>query len=439
LFGNHGRKRCLQWDNVGRRRCYERIKNSDTAGCATAWHRLLRTLRMIIFRQFGADKSSVSLGLVDRDALPACFLGTRGDGCGLPASNAVACTIAIMRAGGTVLESLGGEEGCRRLSAAFYARVGKDPVLRPLFPGKSLKCAIQEFAAFLIQFLGGDEEQTHHRWWLSLRESHARFRIGPAERHAWLKQMEATLEATALDEATRNALCNFFSHSSAYVIGKDAGEPDHEELAARWSEQRVLDRVIATIVTGRDDETLALAPRFVSRPSVFVGLLARMVRSRRARLIQLVIDATEKNPSLATRRFAGGTLLHVAAGAGCLEVVTLLLRLGVDPNIQGRGRTPLYCVANECASETGPDVVRALVQAGADVNACAGVTRTTALHMAARRGRVEIARALLDAGAAVNARSRKGDTPLQRAINCRKNEVAQLLLQHGGAGQRAPR
>jgi ankyrin repeat protein len=90
--------------------------------------------------------------------------------------------------------------------------------------------------------------------------------------------------------------------------------------------------------------------------------------------------------ALVAQRFAGATLLHFAAGAGCLEVVALLLRLGVDPNLEGRGRTPLYCVANECSSETGPEVVRALVRAGADVNACSGVTRATALHAAARRG-----------------------------------------------------
>src|SRR5258708_10352523 len=288
--------------------------------------------------------------------------------------------LASMRARSALLEALGAEEGCRKLSAAFYARVGKDPVLRPFFPGKSLRCATEAFAAFLIQFLGGDEERTQHRWHLSLRESHARFQIGPDARRAWLKNMEATLDAAPLDEATRNALCNFFSHGSAYVIGQDTAEPDHEELAARWSEQRVLDSVIAAIVEGRDDETLALAPRFASRPSVFVGLLARMVQSGRARLIHFVIDAAESDPPLATRRFAGTTLLHFAAGAGCLEVVALLLRLGVDPNIQGRGdHTPLYCVANECASEMGPEVVRALVRAGADVNASSGVTRASAL------------------------------------------------------------
>jgi hypothetical protein len=251
--------------------------------------------------------------------------------------------------------------------------------------------------------------------------------------------MEATLDATPLDEATRNELGHFFSHSSAYVIGTDAGEPVHDELTARWGEQRVLDRVIAAIVGGRDDETLALAPRFVSRPSVFVGLLARMVQCGRPRLIQFVLDATENNPSLAMRRFAGATLLHFAAGSGCVEVVTLLLQIGANPNVLGRGRTPLYCVANECASKTGPDVARALVRAGADVNACSGVTRATALHAAARRGHVEIARALLDSGAAVNARDRKGETPLQRAMNCRKSGVSQLLLECGRAGQRASR
>jgi len=344
-----------------------------------------------------------------------------------------------MRTGGTVLEALGGEEGCRRLSAAFYARIGKDPVLRPFFPGKSLRCAIEAFSAFLIQFLGGDEEQTQHRWWLSLRESHARFKIGPHARSAWLGHMEATLGATPLDDGTRLALGNFFFHSSAYVIGRDAGELGHEELAARWSEQRALDRAIATIMAGRDDESLALAPRFVSRSSVFVGLLARMVKSGRPSLIQFVIDAIKSDSALAMRRYADETLLHFAAGAGCLEVVTLLLRVGADPNILGRGRTPLYCVANECSSETGPDIVSALVQAGAGVNARSGATQATALHAAARRGRVEIARALLDSGAAVNARDLKGDTPLQRAINCRKNAVSRFLREHGGPSQREPR
>jgi hemoglobin len=302
--------------------------------------------------------------------------------------------------------------------------------LRPLFPGKSLRCATAEFAAFLIQFLGGDEDQAQFRWWLSLRESHARFRIGAAERNAWLKHMQATLDAAPMDEDTRNALRQFFFQSSAYVIGKEAAGPESEELGARWAEQRTLDEAIAAIAGGHVEEALALAPRFASRPSVFVGLLARMMQSRRDALIRFVIDAVEREPSLMTRRFAGKTLLHFAAGAGCLGVVESLLRLGADPNTRDSGgHTPLYRVANECGSDAGPEIVRALVYAGGDVNAHGGVTRTTPLHMAARRGFMGIAQALLDCGAAAGAKDIKGDTPLQRALNCRRKEVAGLLAE----------
>ena len=332
----------------------------------------------------------------------------------------------------TLLAALDGEAGCKRLSSAFYARVGKDPVLRPLFPGKTLRCAIEEFAAFLIQFLGGDEEQTQHRWWLSLRESHARFQIGPAERRAWLKHMGATLDETPLDETNRKALRGFFEHASAYILGNETALPAHDELVARWDVQRILDDTIDAIASGRDKEAMLLVPRFLPRPSVFIGLLARMVQSGRAGLISFVVDAVERDGSLGKRSFGGRTLLHYAAGAGSMEVVEALLRQGTDVGIQDAGgHTPLYRVANECRWATGPRLVKMLVRAGADVNACAGVMRATPLHMAARRGFVEVAQALLDCGAAIEARDRKGVTPLQRAINCRKQAVAQLLKEHG--------
>ncbi len=331
-----------------------------------------------------------------------------------------------------MLESLGSAAGCKRLSAAFYARVAKDPLLHRLFPGKSLRCATEEFAAFLIQFLGGDDEKTQHRWWLSLQESHARFTISPAERSTWLRHMSATLDAATLDDATRKALRQFFLESSAYVRGKPSGEPEHPELAARWSEQLALDAAISAIAAGRDGEALALAPRFATRSSVFAGLLVRMMQSGRAGLIRFLMEAVAGGRGLTQTRFSGKTLLHFASGAGCVEVVELLLRLGVDADVLDRGgHTPLNCVANECASAAGPQIVRALVKAGANANACAGVTRATALHMAARRGHVEIARALLDCGAAVDARDRKGDTPLERAIHCRRNAVAELLVERG--------
>jgi hypothetical protein len=246
--------------------------------------------------------------------------------------------------------------------------------------------------------------------------------------------MEATLDSASLDGTGRKGLRQFFEHASAYLLGNETARPDHDELAARWDEQRILDDTIAAIAGGRSDEAIRLAPRFMSRPSVFVGLLARMLQSGRGGLISFVADGVQRDARLGTRRFGGRALIHYAAGAGSLEVVKALLRQGTDPDIQDAGgHTPLYRVANECAWETGPALVRVLVEAGADVNACAGVMRATPLHMAARRGFVEVAQALLDCGAAIEACDRNGVTPLQRAINCRKQAVAQLLKERGAS------
>jgi len=166
-----------------------------------------------------------------------------------------------------------------------------------------------------------------------------------------------------------------------------------------------------------------------------------MVAFGRAALIAFVLDALERDPAIATTgRFGGRTLLHFASGAGCLAVVASLLRLGMHPNILDHGdHTPLYAVANECASAAGPQIVRALVSASADVNACGGVTRATPLHMAARRGHVEIARALLECGAAIDAQDSKRVTPLQRALNCGRDSVVRLLKEAGAMAKSSAR
>jgi ankyrin repeat protein len=82
-------------------------------------------------------------------------------------------------------------------------------------------------------------------------------------------------------------------------------------------------------------------------------------------------------------------------------------------------------------------VVRTLVRSGAEVNAQDGVKRCSALHMAARRGNLEVAEALLDCGADIGAQDSSGDTPLLRAVNCRKAKVIELLLNRG-ATPRSP-
>jgi truncated hemoglobin YjbI len=355
-------------------------------------------------------------------------------------------------------QAVGGRSVCRQLSEAFYARVKRDPVLRPLFPGKSLRCAVEAFTAFLAQFLGGPAEDAESRWWLSLRESHLRFKIGPRERQAWMSNMIEALADAPIDQPVRLALHDLFLRSSAYLVNTGQGlrEPAalenpsddriHREIAQRWREQRALDDLVAAIRYGDAGRALELAQspplqhRFARDRPVFAHALGLMMGCGSDPFMEYAERELLADPALASvRKRYGLTLLHDASGQGSLRMVELLLRLGADPNagVPG-GRTPLYCVANECHVTGGGNIVRALVRAGAHVNEPCGAKRCTALHMAARRGNTEVAEALLDCGADINARDTAGDTPLRRAKNCRKAGVAQLLVSRGADAGLSP-
>lgn len=340
-------------------------------------------------------------------------------------------------AGFDLYQAIGGREACLRLSAAFYTGVEQDAVLRPLFPGKNHRCAIEAFAAFLAQFLGGPAEDAEFRWWLSLRESHQRFSIGHEERDAWMRKMVKALDEVRFEEPVRSALRGLFEQSSAYLVnssdvprGAAAGDPIHRAIGQRWEGQLALDAAVAAVRAGDADGAIRLADRIRPDRAVFTGLLAVMIGNGGSALLDYVGEELEGDPSLAEVRFSGRTLLHAASGAGSLTIVELLLRLGADPNAtDGGGHAPLYSVGNECT--TGGEVVRVLVRAGAKVDGREGVKHCTALHMAARRGNVEAAEALLDCGADIEARDSVGDTPLRRAVNCGKTAVAASLISRG--------
>jgi hemoglobin len=331
-------------------------------------------------------------------------------------------------------QAVGGRTGCLRLAQEFYSRVYRDPALRPLFPGKSMRCAVEAFAAFLAQFLGGPADDAQQRWWLSLRESHARFNIGPPQRQAWMRNMIEALESVPIDAPVRVALRDFFARSSAYIADTGNGsviDPQFEQL---WAEQLALDDLVAAIRQGDAVRALRLAQgpleiRFARDRAVLAHVLTLILEHPNGPLLEYAERELLAGPGLAhVRNRYGRTLLHDAAAHGNFAMLEQLLGLGADPNVRASGgHTPLYCLANECSRAGGGKIVRALVNAGAHVDARSDAKQCTALHMAARRGNCEIAEALVDCGADLHARDKAGDTPLQRAKNCRKSAVASLL------------
>lgn len=353
--------------------------------------------------------------------------------------------------GFNLYQAIGGREACRKLSEAFYARVARDSLLRPLFPGKTLKCAIEAFAAFLAQFLGGPSEDAQGRWWLSLHQSHSRFKIGQRERDAWIKNMIKALDDVPFEGPVRSALREFFERSSAYLVNIGQAVPVAEdrgsrqdngidqEITQRWNAQRMLDEAVAAIHNRDANHAVALAEcttlqtHFQSNRTVLAALLASMINSGDSVMLDYVQGKLRADPHLAHEQHSyGRTLLHSAAAAGNLTLVELLLHLGAEPDRTDiGGHAPLYSVGNECKAPGGGKVVRALVQAGANVNARDGVKHCTALHMAARRGNAEVAEALLDCGADIELEDSLGDTPLRRSVNCNKTDVAMLLIARG--------
>lgn len=124
---------------------------------------------------------------------------------------------------------------------------------------------------------------------------------------------------------------------------------------------------------------------------------------------------------------AGCGSIHTAADQGDVAGVKRQLAWGVRPDGKHlwTRRTPLI----EAAANGHLDVVRLLVENGADVN-LKGEAWEGPLHFAAERGHVEIVQFLLDHGADIWL-FKPHNTPLHSAARGGQLEVARILLAHG--------
>ncbi len=152
---------------------------------------------------------------------------------------------------------------------------------------------------------------------------------------------------------------------------------------------------------------------------------ARWIEERRA----FVEAKREKEEAL--KRVAP---LVFAAGEGDLEETQRLLRLGEDvAQRTAAGETALHTAG----IRGNPEVVHALIQAGADVNARTNggtYLKMTPLHWMTYGRHLSGMRLLLDAGADVNAMNTRGETAVDMAEGFGKGGKLEMemLLEYGG-------
>jgi cytohesin len=151
--------------------------------------------------------------------------------------------------------------------------------------------------------------------------------------------------------------------------------------------------------------------------------------------IRRYLDAGGDPVRLRTYSNIQESLLHIAAQKNKVDIITMLLDAGADPNVVNNvGETPLFDAVNG----NHLAAVKVLLKRGANP-AWAGTDEgRQPLHDAVEENYVDIAKALLRAGAPVDAVDTEyGHTPLAMASHQGHVEMVKLLLTKGANPNRA--
>ncbi|MCI2416220.1 globin [Saccharopolyspora sp. K220] len=118
----------------------------------------------------------------------------------------------------TFYQQVGGEATFHRIVARFYEEVAKDELLRPLYPEQDLGPAEERLRLFLIQYWGGPHTYSDRRGHPRLRMRHAPFKIGPAERDAWLRCMQIAVDEADLAPEHRAQLWEYLEMAANSMV-----------------------------------------------------------------------------------------------------------------------------------------------------------------------------------------------------------------------------
>lgn len=124
----------------------------------------------------------------------------------------------------TLYDRVGGQPFFETLTRRFYEGVAGDPVLRPLYPDgdEGLEASRVHLELFLIQYWGGPPTYNATRGAPRLRMRHAPFRIGPAERDAWLRHMTEAVRASELSPLDEVQLLGYLTTSAQHLMNQPA-------------------------------------------------------------------------------------------------------------------------------------------------------------------------------------------------------------------------
>ncbi len=113
-----------------------------------------------------------------------------------------------------------GEDGFRRLVAAFYRRIPDDDILGPIYPKEDLLGAEQRLRDFLIFRFGGPRRYVEQRGHPRLRMRHAPFPVDRAARDRWMQLMTEALEGAAFPEEAKQLLLAYFESTATAMMNR---------------------------------------------------------------------------------------------------------------------------------------------------------------------------------------------------------------------------
>ena len=115
---------------------------------------------------------------------------------------------------------------------------------------------------------------------------------------------------------------------------------------------------------------------------------------------------------------------------GKVDAVKALIEAGADVNAKDEASGISVLATAIMVNRPKIKIIKTLIDAGADPNN-GQVLGMSLMNFAVMKGKIDILQALIAGGADINARSKQGATPLMVAVSSRKTEVAKFLIDAG--------